>query len=258
MKFGRLFVLAAIVTGLIFTFTGSAVAQSGAVGIYSVAPCKDSTTVAVMGTSSYATNRVWARIYARNDKGEFDLLDTEYTAAFGSGRISLAIVLAYAKNSVSAGTQLRIDTQLERLGGNTWTTVGPVVSQYTVAADRRCLGSCTVTVDTTDSAPAEGTITLRSHYGTWFRPEGRLHGALPVRAWHPARVVFVGIPCGWTVRAWYYPKTGDGTPRMLPAQYWPNEFAATVADGTNPYTTAFAKGLPATDPLEGDDPFVAR
>ena len=54
----------------------------------------------------------------------------------------------------------------------------------------------------------------------------------------------VALPCNWTVRAWYYPATGkDRTPRMLPAQYWPYEFAATSQDGANPYTTSFAKGL---------------
>jgi hypothetical protein len=258
MKTARLFILVVIVTGLFGAFAGSASGQSGAVGIYSVATCKDSATVAVMGMSTYATNRVWARIYTKNDEGEDVLLDKEYTDAFGAGRISLAIVLSYAKRSVKGGTSLRVDVQLERLGGNTWTTVGPVVSQYVTAADKSCLGSCTVTVDTADAAPAGGTISMRSHYGSWFRPEGWLHGALPVSAGHRARVVFAGIPCGWTVRAWYYPNSGDLAPKMLPAQYWPNEFAATVADGTNPYTTSFAQGLLATDPLEADDPFVTR
>jgi hypothetical protein len=73
-----------------------------------------------------------------------------------------------------------------------------------------------------------------------------------------ARATFVGIPCDWTVGAWYYPGNGNPTPLLLPAQYWSREFAATLADGTNPYTTSFVDGLPATDPLEVDDPFAAR
>jgi hypothetical protein len=60
------------------------------------------------------------------------------------------------------------------------------------------------------------------------------------------------------VRAWYYPKSGDTTPKMLPSQYWPNEFAANSLDGTNPYTTAFAKALKATHPTEPDDPFAVK
>jgi hypothetical protein len=258
MKFGRMFILVTTVAGFFAVFSGSASGQNGAIGIHSIAACKDSTTVAVMGASSYATNHVWVRVYSKNDKGEEVLLDKAYTASFGSGRISLAIVLAYPKKPVKAGTPLRVDVQLERLSGNTWAGVGPVVSQYVAAAEKSCLGLCSVTLDTTDGAPADGTITLRSHYGSWFRPEGWLHGALPIAARRHATIAFVGIPCGWTVRAWYYPKTGDTTPKMLPAQYWPNEFAATLADGTNPYTTSFAAGLPVTAPLEADDLFVAR
>jgi hypothetical protein len=258
MKFGRLVILVTFVTGLFFVLPSSTYGQSGAVGIYSVAACKDSTTVAVMGASSYATNRVWAKVFVRNDGGEYVELDNETTDSFGVGRISVAIVLSYAKRSVAAGTELRVEVQLQRLGGNSYVDVGPRAVQYARAADKDCLGSCSVTVDTSDAAPADGTITLRSHYGSWFRPEGWLHGALPVRAGRRARVVFNGLSCGWTARAWYYPKSGDTTPRMLPAQYWPDEYAATVADGTNPYATSFARGLPATHPVEADDLFVTR
>jgi hypothetical protein len=258
MKFGRIVVLTVFVIGLFFVLSPSVYAQTGSAGIYSVAACKDSTTVAVMGASSFATNRVWAKVFVRNDQGEYLELDTETTESFGSGRISVALVLAYPKRSVAAGTELRVEVQLQRLSGNSYVDVGPRGVQYARAADRDCLGSCSVTVDTIDAAPVDGTITLRSHYGSWFRPEGRLHGAVPVRAGRSARVVFSGVSCGWTVRAWYYPKSGDTIPRMLPAQYWPDEFAATVADGTNPYTTRFANGLPATHPIEADDPFVSR
>ena len=69
----------------------------------------------------------------------------------------------------------------------------------------------------------------------------------------------VALPCNWTVRAWYYPATGkDRTPKLLPAQYWPNEFAATSQDGANPYATSFAKGLKATAPLESGDPYAPK
>jgi len=233
-------------------------AQSSSVGIHSIAACKDSTTVAVIGSTTYATNRVRVAVYTTNDKGENVLLDQEYTDSFGSGRVSVAVVLNYRKRAVSAGTALRVEAQLERLSGNSFVGADAVVSQYAVAADKSCLGLCTVTVDTSDVAPADGTITLRSHYGAWFRPEGRLYGAVPVRARHQVRATYVGLPCNWAVRAWYYPATGDTVPKMLPAQYWPNEYAATMADGTNPYTTSFAAGLPATHPIEDDDPFVTR
>jgi hypothetical protein len=244
--------------GLVFGTYSSAAAQSSSVGIHSIAACKDSTTVAVIGSSSFATNRVRATVYTTDADGKDVMLDREYTESFGSGRVSVAIVLNYRKRPVSANTTLRVEVQLERLSGNSFVGDGAVLTQYAVAADKSCLGLCTVTVDTADGAPADGTLTLRSHYGTWFRPEGRLYGAVPVRAGRQLRATFVGLPCNWSVRAWYYPGSGDTMPKMLPAQYWPNEYAATVADGTNPYTTSFAAGLPATHPLEDDDVFVAR
>ena len=258
MRIGKDVVVLLLTLSLFLGMTGWAVAQSSSIGIHSIAACKDSTTVAVMGSTTHATNRIRASVYTTNDKGEEVLLDQEYTDSFESGRVSVAIVLNYRKHPVSAGTRLRVEVQLERLGGNSFVGDGAVVSQYAIAADKSCLGLCTVTVDTSDVAPADGTITLRSHYGSWFRPEGRWYGAMPVRAWRRVRATFVGLPCDWTVRAWYYPASGDTVPKMLPAQYWPNEYAATLADGTNPYTTSFAAGLPATHPLEDDDLFVTR
>jgi hypothetical protein len=258
MKAGRLFVLVALAASLVFVISSSAAASSGAIGVHSIAACKDSTTVAVIGSSTYANNRVHTAAYYQNADGNDVLLAEDYTPAFGAGRISLAALLKYVKTPVGAGTVLRIDVQLQRLNGNSYVNVGGIVRQYTTVADKSCVGLCSVTVDTTDAAPTDGTITLRSHYGSWFRPEGRMYSAVPISAGRRARVTFVGLPCGWTVRSWYYPKAGDTTPRMLPAQYWPNEYAATDADGTNPYTTSFAAGLPATHPLEEDDPLAVR
>lgn len=248
----------ALAIGLVCGTYGSAAAQSSSVGMHSIAACKDSTTVAVIGSTSFATNRVRATVYTTDSDGNDVMLDREYTESFGSGRVSVAIVLNYRKHPVSAGTRLRVEVQLERLSGNSFVGDGAILTQHAAAADKSCLGLCTVTVDTADVAPADGTLTLRTHYGSWFRPEGRLYGAVPVRAGRRLRATFVGLPCNWSARAWYYPVSGDTVPKMLPAQYWPNEYAATVADGTNPYTTSFADGLPATHPLEADDVFVTR
>ena len=258
MKIRNGFIVLTLALGLVLGANSPAAAQSSSVGIHSIAACKDSTTVAVIGATNFATNRVRASVYSTDADGKEVMLDREYTEAFGSGRVSVAIVLNYRKRPVSAGTTLRVEVQLERLGGNSFVADGPVLSQHAVAADKSCLGLCTVTVDTSDVAPADGTLSLRSHYGSWFRPEGRLYGAVPVRVGRRLCATFVGLPCNWSVRAWYYPAAGDTVPKMLPAQYWPNEYAATVADGTNPYTTSFGAGLSATHPLEDDDVFVTR
>jgi hypothetical protein len=247
-----------LVVVLLVPWSTTAEAASGAVGIHSIAACKDGTTVAVIGSSTYANNRVRVDLYYRNPVGQEELKQQFHSAPMGAGRISLAVPLNYAKQPVPAGSLLRVDVQLQYLSGSDYVDVGGVARQYVTVADKSCLGLCSVTVDTLDVAPASGTLTLRSHYGSWFRPEGRLYAAVPLRQGYPARVTYVGIPCGWTVRAWYYPHSGDTTPKMLPSQYWPHEFAATLADGTNPYTTAFSRGLAATHPIEPDDPFVIR
>lgn len=248
-----------VLLGVASAFGGLPVAgaSNGSIGIYDVAVCRDTTTVAAVGSAAYATNRVGADIYFQNAKGEEVLLQQIYTDAFGPGPVSVALTLPYADAGIAPGTLLRVEVRLQRLSGSTFVDVS-VASRHAWAPDKNCFGACSVTVDTADGAPADGVITLRSHYGTWFRPEGWLHGAMPVRAGRSARLTFVSVPCDWTVRAWYYPQTGDTTPQMLPAQYWPNEFQANILDGTNPYVTSFASGLLATDPLEADDPFVVR
>jgi hypothetical protein len=258
MKASRLFAWMVLVVSLFAAFPVSAAEPSGSIGIYSVAACKDSTIVAVVGSSTYANNRVGAAIFYQDAEGQDVLLKQLHTSAFGAGSFSLALSLPYVKKTVAAGTVLRVEVRLQRLSGKSYVDVGHIVNQYVTAPDKNCFGLCTVTLDTTDAAPSDGTITLRSHYGSWFRPEGWLHGAVPVRAGQRVRATFIGLSCEWSVRAWYYPKTGDKTPKMLPAQYWPYEYQANDLDGTNPYVTSFASGLPPTHPLEEDDLFVAK
>ncbi len=258
MKISRMFILAALVGSLFAALGVSADAESGGVEVYSAAPCKDTTTIAVSGWSTYRNNRIHAAIRYHDGDGKEVLLREVYTAAFDAGQFFMAITLPYEKRAVPAGTVMWVDVQLQRHSGNVYLNLGPTARAWLTAADKSCSGLCSATIDATDMAPADGTITLRSHYGTWFRPEGRLQGAIPVSAGRKARITFVGLDCGWTVRAWYYPKSGDTTPRMLPAQYWPGEYQVTDADGTNPYTTSFASGLRPTDPLEEDDPYVVR
>ena len=258
MRIARLLLVIGLLAGMLGALPVAAAPSSAGVSIHSIAACKDVTTVAVTGSSTYSNNRLDVGIYFKNDKGKDVLLRQVFTPAFRSGPFTLAVTLPYADTAAMEGEVLRVDVQLQRLSGNTYVNAGSLTSQNVTVADKNCIGKCSVTVDTTDKAPAAGALALRSHYGSWFRPEGRLHGAAPLSVGQSARVVFVGVPCGWSVRAWYYPKTGDKTPKMLPAQYWPNEFQANELDGTNPYTTAFAKGLKPTHPLEPDDPFVVK
>ena len=247
-----------VLLGLPGALPASAATPGASAAIHSIAACKDVTTVAVVGSSTYLNNRLYARVYYREPTGKDVLLTEVYSASFGPGPFMQGVSLSYPTRAVPEGQLLRIDVQLQRLSGGSYVNEGGLITQLVTAADKNCLDKCNVAVDTLDKAPASGTLTLRSHYGSWFRPDGRLHGATPISAGQKARVVFVGVPCGWTVRAWYYPKTGDKTPRMLPAQYWPNEFQANALNVTNPYTTAFGKGLKATHPLESNDPFVGK
>lgn len=246
-----------LATGNVFSV--SMAAQSVSVGIYSIAACKDVTKVTVQGSSTYSNNRLDVGVFYRNDKGEWKLFRQVFTAAFASGPFMMTVPLTYADDNTRDGEVLRVDVQVQRLSGNSYVNVGPLLTQNVTTADRYCLDKCNVTVDTSDKAPASGTITLRSHFGKLFRPEGRLQGAHMVVAGQKARIVFVGVPCDWTVRAWYYPNSGkDKTPKLLPSQYWPNDFQANELNGTNPYTTSFAKAIAATAALEEDDPFVVK
>jgi hypothetical protein len=231
---------------------------TGLIGIYSVAACQDTTTVAVSGTANAATNRIKAWIYKQNDKGEWIELANTVTANFSNGTFLIPLVLDYFGKSVEGGTLLQAVVKLQSRSGNSWVDVGST-STILNASDKDCQNKCSVTINTTDRAPSDGVITVRSHYGSFFRPEGWLHSVMPVKAGQRAFYTVVALSCNWTVRAWYYPATGkDRTPRLLPAQYWPYEFAATLDDGANPYTASFAKGLKATVALEAGDPYAPK
>ncbi len=258
MKITRLLIVVGLLAALFGALPVSAATPSVSIGIYSVAACRDTTTVAVNGSSTYSNNRLNVNIYHKNDKGEYVLLKQAYSATFGAGPFMTAVTLSYRNKTAAAGEVFWIDVQLQYLSGGSYVNAGSLVTKSATVADKYCFDKCSVTVDTSDKAPASGTLTLRSHFGSWFRPEGWLHGATPVNAGQKARVIFVGVPCDWPVRAWYYPNAGDKTPKMLPAQYWPNDFQANSLDGTNPYVTSFGKGLKPTHPLESDDPFVVK
>lgn len=254
--------LSGLIIGLLLAVVApvsAAPLAAGTVGIASTAVCKDTATVAVSGTAAYATNRVKVRLYRQNSDGSFDWFRTVNSENFGSGDFMLAMAIDYSANQVAAGRVLRIDVQLQRLRGGGFVDDGSLVSTTVAAADRSCKDKCSITISTTDRAPVKGTITLRTHFGAWFRPEGRLYGAIPVNAGTSLRDTVVGVPCGASARVWFYPATGkDRTPKLLPAQYWPNEYAATLLDGANPYATSFAKGIAATKPLESDDPYAPK
>ncbi len=231
---------------------------TGVLGIYSVSACQDTTTVAVSGTSTNATNRIKAWIYKQNDKGEWGLLASTVTSQFSSGNFMMPLVLNYFGKAVDGGTSLQVVAKLQGLSGSNYVDLSST-STILKASDANCQNKCSVTINTIDKAPADGVITVRSHFGSFFRPEGWLHSAIPVKAGQRAFSAVVALPCYWTVRAWYYPATGkDRTPKLLPAQYWPNDFAATLDDGANPYTASFAKGVKATSPLEPGDPYAPK
>ncbi len=235
-----------------------AAAISDVFGIYSVSACKDTTTVIVSGSSEFATNRIQASVSYLNSKGVYVLLRQTTSGDFGSGDFWVPVVLDYHTQPVDADTSLQIIVQLQRSSGGSFTDVGGPVTTYITAADRFCQNQCLVTVSTSDRAPTNGVITVRSHFGSWFRPEGWLHGAMSVNAGQSVQMTFL-VSCGAQVRAWFYPATGqDRTPRMLPAQYWPDEFGVSTAGDSIPYATSFARGLPATKPLESDDPYAPR
>ncbi len=256
----KLFMVVMLIGLLVLIVSPAAAATpTGSVGIYSVAACRDTTTVAVSGTSSYATNRIKVKVYVQNDKGQYDLRNNVTSDNFGSGAFMLPLTVDYSNKPVDEGRSLYIEVKLQGSSRGGFTDIS-VTSIYTTAADKYCQNKCSITITTSDRAPVNGTVTVRSHFGSWFRPEGWLHSAMPVNAGQALHYAVVGIPCNATVRAWYYPASGkDRTPKMLPAQYWPDsDFAATTADGAIPYAATFVKGLPATKPLESDDPYAPK
>lgn len=228
-------------------------------GIYSVTACRDTATVTVSGSSAYATNRIQASVSYLNSDGVYVLLQQTTSPNFGSGNYWIPVVLDYHTQPVDAGTMLQIIVQVQRSSSSGFTNLGDPIMTYVTAANKLCLNQCVVTVSTSDRAPANGAITLRSHFGSWFRPEGWLHGAMSVSAGQTVQMTFADVACGAQVRAWFYPATGqDRTPKMLPSQYWPSEYGTDGAGSSTPYATSFAQGQPATKPLESDDLYAPK
>ena len=159
----------------------SASGPTGTMGIYSVAACQDTTTVAVSGTASAATNRIKAWLYKQNDKGEWIQLGNTVTGNFNSGDFMMPLVLDYFGNSVEGGTPLQVVVKLQSQSGSSFVDVSST-STIVNASDKSCQNKCSLTISTSDRAPANGVITVRSHYGSFFRPEGWLHSAVPVKA----------------------------------------------------------------------------
>ncbi len=236
------------------------VSTPNVLGIYGISACRDTTTVTVSGTSAYATNQIVASIsYWNTDDNKYVLMQQVTSSSFGSGYFWLPLVLDYHNHPVDAGTTLQVIVQLQGLAGTGFTNLGGSITTYTNAADRLCLNQCSVSISTSDRAPVSGVVTLRSHFGSWFRPEGWLHGATYVTAGQAVQVTFADVACNAWVRVWFYPSSGaDRTPRMLPSQQWPGEYGTPDVGSSAPYATSFAAGLRATKPLESDDPYAAH
>jgi hypothetical protein len=229
---------------------------SGAATIYAAAVCKDSAIVTVNGTSTNATNRIRVRLNAPDANGKYYLHKETYSGNFGSGDFTLPIVVSYSQRQLVDGKLVYIDVQLQGLSGNTFVDLGPQQTVSATVADKFCKNKCLLTISSTDKAPVNGVITLRTHYGSLFRPEGRLYGAMPVSAGQRLQNTFPALPCNFTARVWYYPSTGkDRTPRLLNSQYWPDGYGLS-GDPAIVYATSFARSVKATAPLEPDDPYA--
>lgn len=238
--------------------TPAGAASTGRVGIYTAAVCRDTATVSVSGTSSWATNRVRVSVYVLDDKGTYKLYKEAFSDNFGSGDFGFGLVVDYSDKPIAAGKAVRLDVTLQRQAGGNFPAVD-TASLYASAADQYCKDQCALTISSVDKAPANGTLTVRSHFGSYFRPEGRLHAVIPVTAGKAVFSTVVAVPCDWAVRVWYYPATGkDRTPRLLTSQYWPNDFGVTQNTLGVPYVASFAKALPATKPLEPGDPYAPK
>ena len=243
---------------LLLTLASPAAASgpTGSIAVYSVAVCKDTALVTVTGTTMYATNRVRVRINAPDSKGAYYMHKETYSGNFGSGDFVLPIVVSYSRRGLDEGTLVYIDVQLQ--SGGSFADVGPELTVSATVTDRLCKDKCAVTVASFDRAPANGVITVRTHYGSFFRPEGRLYGVMPVTAGQKLQNTFPALACHASARIWYYPSTGrDRTPRLLTSQYWPNGFGLS-GDPAIVYATSFAKGVKATAPLEPGDPYAPK
>jgi hypothetical protein len=250
-----------LAVAVVLTLVSPAVASTSAAGtasIYAVAVCKDTAVVTVNGNSTDATNRIRVRINAPDANGKYYLHKESYSGNFGSGSFVLPIIVSYSKNQLADGKLVYIDVQLQRLSGNTFVDSGPQQTVAATVSDKFCKNKCLLTLSSSDAAPANGVITLRTHYGSLFRPEGRLYGVLPISAGQRLQNTFPALPCNFTARVWYYPATGkDRTPRLLNSQYWPNGYGLN-GDPAIVYATSFAKSVKATAPLEPDDPYAPK
>ena len=247
-------ILLTIAVLLTLVSPAAASGPTGSMSIYAVAVCKDAAVVTVTGTASNATNRVRVRINAPDSNGNYYLHKESYSGNFGSGDFVLPIVASYSKHQLAEGTLVYIDVQLQ--SGSGFSDVGPQLTTSATVSDQLCKNKCLVTVSSSDKAPVNGVITLRTHYGSFFRPEGRLYGVMPVTAGQRLQNTFPALPCSVSARIWYYPSTGkDRTPRLLTSQYWPNGFGL-GGDPAITYNTAFARSIKATAPLEPDDPYA--
>ena len=250
--------LLVLVLSLVTVSPAAADGPTGSIFVYSVAVCKDVALVTVTGTTTYATNRVRVRLNAPDSNGTYYLHKETYSGNFGSGDFVLPIVVSYSKRALTEGALVYIDVQLQALSGNSFVDVGPQLTVSAVVSDQYCKNKCVATIASADKAPANGVITLRTHYGSLFRPEGRLYGVMPISAGQKLQNTFPALPCHASARIWYYPSTGkDRTPRLLTSQYWPDGFGLS-GDPAIVYATSFAKSVKATAPLEPDDPYAPK
>ena len=113
------------------------------------------------------------------------------TPNFNSGDFMMPLVLNYFGKAVEGGTPLQVVVKLQSRNGNSFVDVSST-STILNASDKTCQNKCSATISTTDAAPANGVITVRSHYGSFFRPEGWLHSAMPVKAGQRAFFSVVG------------------------------------------------------------------
>lgn len=98
----RRFGLSSVIIGLLLAVVlpvSAAPLAAGSVGIVTVV-CKDTATVAVSGTASYATNRVKVKLYKQNTDGSYELFRTVNSENFGSGDFMLAVLIDYSTNQV--------------------------------------------------------------------------------------------------------------------------------------------------------------
>jgi hypothetical protein len=254
----KILLLLALMLSLVTVSPAAANGPTGSISIYSVAVCKDTALVTTTGTTTYATNRVRVRINAPDSNGAYYLHKETYSGNFGSGDFVLPLVVSYSKHSLTEGALVYVDVQLQAMSGDGFIDVGPQLTTSATVTDRLCKNKCAVTVASADKAPANGVITLRTHYGSLFRPEGRLYGVMPVTAGQRLQNTFPALPCHASARIWYYPATGkDRTPKLLTSQYWPDGFGL-GGDAAIVYSTSFAKGVKATAPLEPDDPYAPK